>query len=153
MSYIFGYPNNHKGMKMKFGLLGASKTGTTIAYHLWKKGWQPEFLWNRSKPHLERTLGFVPFQNSTTDISHYRRNCDLIIISVSDNAIKSVAHSFLKLYRNQAQVQIFHTSGVLDSAALLPHQNIGSFHPVISISSIEEGIRQLPATTFTCEGK
>ncbi|MFP4549047.1 MAG: DUF2520 domain-containing protein [Fidelibacterota bacterium] len=138
---------------MKFALLGASKTGTSIAYHLWKQENQPVFLWNRSKPHLMRTLRYVPFEQSTIDMSHYTRDCELIIISVADNAIEPVAKSFFQHQKDQHQTKIIHTSGALDSSILSCWENTGSLHPVISISSIEEGLQQLPHTTFTCEGK
>ncbi len=138
---------------MKFALLGASKTGTSIAYHLWKHGNQPVFLWNRSEAHLKRTLRYVPFEQSTIDISHCASDCDLIIISVADNAIEPVSKSFFQHQRHLHQIKIIHTSGALDSSVLSFWENTGSLHPVISISSVEEGLRQLPNTTFTCEGK
>lgn len=138
---------------MKFALLGASKTGTSIAYHLWKNGYRPVFLWNRSDTNLKKTLDFVPFHQASNDIRQYGKNCDLVIISVADNAIETVVNSFFQAHKDQQETSFFHTSGSLDSFVFPAAIQSGSFHPVISISSIEEGIEMIPKTTFTCEGK
>ena len=151
-SEIFGkFFNQSTGKMMKFALIGASKTGTSIAYHLQKNGHQPIFLWNRSKENLAKSNEYVNFENTSTSMENFPVNCDFIIISVRDDAVKTIADQFLKKWKNQT-AKIFHTSGALDSSIFGDYQNSGSFHPVISISSIEEGIDIIPQTTFTCEG-
>ena len=136
---------------MKFALIGASKTGISIAYHLWKMGHQPIFLWNRSGNNLAKANGYLNFETRSTNLENCPSDCDFIIFSISDDAIENVAERFLSIYKNK-NAKIFHTSGALDSSVFGKYQNSGSFHPVISISSIEDGINIIPQTTFTCEG-
>lgn len=135
---------------MKFGLLGASKTGLSIAYHLWKKGHQPVFLWNRSRK--SRAFSVIPFQVVTDEMARLPGGCDFVILSVSDDAVSEVAAKF-RHTEAAAKVAIFHTSGALDSQVFHEYERAGSLHPVISISTLEEGIKILPQTIFTCEGK
>ena len=141
---------------MNFGLLGASKTGTSIAYHLWKNGYSPKFLWNRTVSNLDKTQNFVPFEIATDKIDKYENNCDFLIISVSDDFIEKVISDFCNS-NDVGKLKIFHTSGALDSQILQIANNynckIGSFHPVISIQNIEDGIKNIPNTIFTCEGE
>ena len=137
---------------MKFALIGASKTGTSIAYHLWKNGHNPIFLWNRSEANLSRTLKFVPFKTTAIDITAVPGTCDFIIFSVSDDALQEVVSNFLATHQH-CSANMFHTSGALDASVFENYPQAGSFHPVISIPNIEEGIKLLPKTTFTCEGQ
>ncbi len=140
-------------IKMRFGLLGASKTGISIAKKLVENGHTPVFLWNRSPERLENASHYVKFKISSPDLGDYSDACDYVIVSVADDAIEAVARSFVKI--NKIEVgKIFHTSGALNSEILPGNSTIktGSFHPVISINSIEEGLRLLPATVFSCEG-
>lgn len=137
---------------MKFGLIGASKTGTAIAYHLWQKGYEPAFLWNRSAKNLTKAKKIVPFFIATTEMQKVNADCDFIIFSVSDDAIAEVVEHFLCLFPD-CTAKLFHTSGALDSSIFGNYKNSGSFHPVISISSIEKGIEIIPKTIFTCQGQ
>jgi len=139
------------GRPMKFSLFGASKTGISIAYHLCKNGHQPIFTWNRSEENLAKALEYVPFESSSKNLKDFNEECDFVILSISDDAIEDIAERFLSINKNK-DLKILHTSGALDSSVFGDYENSGSFHPVISISSIEEGIEMIPQTTFTCEG-
>lgn len=137
---------------MKFALIGASRTGITIAYHLWKKGHIPVSLWNRSESKFTKIAEFVPFETVTSDIRQIDNTCDFIIFSVSDDVLEIVVADFFKHHKIYEQL-IFHTSGSMDSSVFGDYKKSGSLHPVISIASIEKGIEVLPLTTFTCEGE
>jgi predicted short-subunit dehydrogenase-like oxidoreductase (DUF2520 family) len=78
--------------------------------------------------------------------------CDLIFITTSDDAIKGVA-SGLNWRTGQG---VAHCSGatsldVFDhpvSQGVIP----GAFHPIQAFSSVENGVRIIPGTTFGIEG-
>ena len=44
-----------------FSLIGASKTGLSISYNLYKNDFIPEFLWNRTKQNLRKGIEVIPF--------------------------------------------------------------------------------------------
>ncbi|MBN2279890.1 MAG: DUF2520 domain-containing protein [Candidatus Marinimicrobia bacterium] len=137
---------------MNFGLIGASKTGLAMAYHLWQKGYQPLFLWNRSPENLQKSRQYLPFEQLTASFQNLAKDCDFILFSVSDDALEAVIRDFF-LHHKNTRVKLFHTSGAIDSSVFGKYENSGSMHPVISISTVAGGIENLPQTTFTCEGK
>lgn len=138
-----------------FGLIGASKTGLSIAKNLEKAGCQPKFVWNRSKTGLERARNYVDFEKFTTQINDLP-HANGYIISVSDDSIQLVAKKLSETDQNLKDIVIFHTSGFHSSKSLEILQKkgaiTGSLHPVISIPNIESGIDIIPETVFTCEG-
>ncbi|MBO8130459.1 MAG: DUF2520 domain-containing protein [Candidatus Marinimicrobia bacterium] len=146
---------NHN-KKNSFALLGASKTGISISYHLSKKGYIPAFCWNRSSERLKNALKYIDFKRYSTDLKNLPQNIDFMIISISDDAIESLVQRLCKLHYDLNDIIIFHTSGAIGSKALSPLKKIGAktgaFHPFISIPDIETGISLIPETLFTCEG-
>jgi len=138
-----------------FGLIGASKTGLSIAKNLEMAGCQPKFVWNRSKTGLKRAQNYINFENYTTEIKDLT-DADVYIISVSDDAIEKVSEKISGSGQILNDIVIFHTSGFHSSKTLEILQKkgaiVGSLHPVISIPNIENGIDIIPKTVFTCEG-
>lgn len=142
--------------KFKFGLIGTSRVGTSIAWHLKKVGHTPVFVWNRSESGLDKARNYLKFQNQLTDFAELPE-IDVVIISVSDDAIQPVAEKIAKHNNDLSNTLILHNSGFHSSHILQSLSKIGaqtgSLHPVISMPSIAEGIRIIPETVFTCEGE
>lgn len=140
-----------------FSLFGASKVGVSLSFNLYKSGYYPKFLWNRSENRLLNALKYVPFNTYSTDMNKFQLKTEWIIISVSDDAIEKVAESIAKLPENFANVKIFHTSGCFGSTVLQSLKEkgarVGSLHPVLSVSGIKSGIENLPTAIFICEGE
>ena len=144
--------------KKTFGLFGASKTGLSIAWNLYKTGeYIPKYLWNRSEDNLHKGADVVPFTNYSSDIEAFNYDVDWIIISVSDDAVEEVVNKICKNSPDLSITKIFHTSGMLTSKILKPLQKLGgktgSLHPVCSIPNITDGIKQISKAIFTCEGE
>lgn len=143
-------------MKNTFALIGASRTGVALAYHLAKAGWIPEFLWNRSRTGLERADTYIHFQNSSLELSDISRKIDWIIIAVSDDAIHSIAGRISRLFDSGAGIQVIHLSGAWDAGLLNDLKGkgfrTGSLHPLVSVPDMDIGIREMGRAVFSCEG-
>ncbi|MCF7884954.1 MAG: DUF2520 domain-containing protein [Candidatus Marinimicrobia bacterium] len=138
-----------------FGLIGASKVGISLSWHLQNKGHKPRFLWNRSKEGWHRGRKFLKFHYYTREFNSLS-DVELFIISVTDDAIEEVAWNLAEASEDLTDKIIFHTSGFHSSEILRPLRlrgaKIGSLHPAVSISNIKAGIEVIPETVFTCEG-
>lgn len=139
-----------------FGLIGASRVGVSIAWNLHKNNYSPAYLWNRSYERLEKAGQYVNFDKFTTELENLP-DVDLIIISVTDDAIESMAEKLARSNCNLSETLVFHNSGFHSSSILKKCDSkgakVGSFHPVVSIPDIEKGIELIKKTVFTCEGK
>jgi len=144
-------------MNKTFALLGASKTGITLAHYLEKAGLEPAFLWNRSSEGIQLARKYIQFRKESTDLSQIPADVEWIIIAVKDDAIGKVAQQLVSVFKNGDRKKVFHTSGAWDSKLLEPLQKkgcrTGSFHPLISIPDIQTGIRMIPGSVFSCEGE
>jgi predicted short-subunit dehydrogenase-like oxidoreductase (DUF2520 family) len=79
-------------------------------------------------------------------------DCDLVVVSTSDDAIRQVASGVT--WRTGQSV--IHCSGatsldVFDHAAA-QGAHPGAFHPIQAFSSVENGVKSIPGTTFGIEG-
>jgi predicted short-subunit dehydrogenase-like oxidoreductase (DUF2520 family) len=141
----------------RFNLFGASRVGVSLAYHLNRLGFKPEFVWNRSPERLVQAMKTVPFQNFSTDLTAAcRSKPDWVIIAVTDDAIEEIATQISQCLPDFKAVKVFHTSGFLSSMALSSLKRkgaaTGSLHPVVSVPDIATGIRLLGQCVYTCEG-
>jgi predicted short-subunit dehydrogenase-like oxidoreductase (DUF2520 family) len=140
-----------------FSLIGASRTGISLAWHLVKAGYQPAFVWSRSSDSVYKALNYVKFDKSSNRLSAIPRDCQWIIIAVRDDAIGKIARRLAGFIKSPPEINVFHTCGAWDSAILKPLQEVGlrtgSFHPLISIPDIATGIKAIPEAVFSCEGE
>jgi len=142
--------------KNSFALIGASKTGIALAYHLEKAGYSPAFLWNRRQEGIDRVHGYVEFKKVSTEIELIPQDIDWIIIAVSDDAIPTVARDLSNVLKEGTGKRVFHISGAWDADLLndlkMQHCRTGSFHPLLSVPDIETGISMVENAVFSCEG-
>jgi len=140
-----------------FSLCGAGKVGVALSYQLYRLGYQPLCVWNRSAARLRKALQTVPFEKSTTELKHVRSAGNWLIIAVSDDAIPKVAHELAQLELDWSSVNVLHTSGFHAADVLQPLQKCGArtgaLHPVISVPSVAQGKHSLATATYTCQGE
>ncbi len=82
---------------------------------------------------------------------------DLILISTPDDAVSDIAKQLATTQGKKARGRtVLHTSGALSSAALFPLArvgfNVGSIHPLVSISDPRAGARALYNAFYCIEG-
>jgi len=145
------------GKQESFTLIGASRVGISLAYHLSRAGFRPGFVWNRSPEGIQRALKYVAFDGNSTDRDRIPRENRWLIISVRDDVIAEVAGELAGKMKSLNGVNAFHTSGFLDAGELHELKRIGaatgSLHPVLSVTDLETGIAQMAQSLFTCEGE
>lgn len=149
---------NNDQPEKSYSLIGASRVGISLAYHLHRIGYRPEFVWNRRPERLAQARQFVPFQNFSTELEAGCRNHPhWIIIAVSDDAVEEMAARLAECKIDFQAIRVFHTSGFLNSQSLskLKHKGAatGSLHPVVSVPDIPAGIKLLGNCVYTCEGE
>lgn len=144
-------------IRPSFSLFGAGRVGTAFAYHLFRLGWRPCFLYNRTREHLQRALRFVPFEKAAEILKAFDGSGDWWLIAVRDDAIEAVSSQLAQLPLNWNGKRVLHFSGFFSSETLqvLSKYGVltGSLHPVMSIPTVEKGIELLSRGVFTCEGE
>jgi len=140
-----------------FSLIGASRTGIALAWHLVKAGYKPAFVWSRSSDSIQKALNYIKFEKSSIHLSAIPGDCQWIVIAVRDDAISKIARRLAGFMKSAKGIKVFHTSGAWGSVILKPLQEAGlvtgSFHPLISIPDIATGIKIIPGTVYSCEGQ
>lgn len=139
-----------------FSLCGAGKVGIALSFQLFRIGYQPRLVWNRSPEKLIKAVQLVPFNKSTTTIKDIHNPGNWLIIAVSESAITRVARDLAALDVDWSGVKVFHTSGFYAADVLHPLRargaKTGALHPVISVPSAVQGKISLALATYTCQG-
>jgi len=137
----------------KIGFIGAGTVGGALAAVLGTKGYpvvaNASRTFSSAQRLAERVVGCVayPEGQEVVDAS------DVVFITTPDDAIESVTSS-LTWRSGQAAV---HCSGSL-SADIFDHAvqqgaMAGAMHPIMAFSSVDNGIKSIPGTTFGVEGE
>lgn len=128
---------------MNIGIVGLGRVGSNLAYAFVEAGFTLSGLCSRNQESVNsvmRNLGIIVRSglHQTVDES------DVIFISVSDDAISSVANEIALLYKEtRLDGKVFlHVSGSKSSELLLPLQElgavIGSMHPIQTVPTDAE---------------
>jgi predicted short-subunit dehydrogenase-like oxidoreductase (DUF2520 family) len=111
-----------------FSLIGCGKVGTSLARRLVEKGFQVNYIFNRTPDkaiELSREIGGKPI----TELEDVSKEEHWIIISVADDRVAEVSQRL-----QSTHALLTHTSGVLPSNAIGQSRN-GYFYPLQSFST------------------
>lgn len=137
--------------KKSFSLVGPGRLGSTLLYNLRLKGWECRCVVSRRPENLREILKDISIKTSFEDESDVGAN---LFISVTDDAINTVAKDLSTLKIDYSHVRCFHFSGALSSEALYPLRErgaaAGSLHPLYSFPKTPEVISD--NILFTFEG-
>lgn len=140
---------------MKISIIGAGRLGGALAIALSKKGFEIENLAARSLAKAERIAEFIEPKPKIIQPNELSKIfSDVIFITTRDSEIETVARRLQKGLSHQPFV--FHTSGALSSEVLRNLKavgcQIGSLHPLISISDSIRGADNFAGAYFCVEG-
>lgn len=141
----------------KLYFIGAGKVGTSLAYLLNKKGYEIVGIASRNLKSAEASASFVGGNiTATNDIFIFIEEADIIFITTNDDAIPFVVKDISdKCDINEGQVFV-HTSGSLPAKVFEPLEKKGaigiSIHPLQTIASPTEGIKNIMGSLFAIEG-
>ncbi len=135
-------------MEEQIHFIGPGKLGTSFARALFEAGWHIPCFWTKRDVHPDNAEIYLP-ETIFENLNHFDnlKSAEIIIITVPDNEIRSVAESISLLNFDLSNKLVIHTSGSLNKDELVSLKNsgaeIGSIHPMQSFNA-----RFLPANLF-----
>lgn len=144
-------------MRPALGIIGAGRVGQTLARAWFAAGYTVRAVASRTYAHAEALAAYVGAE--VVPAHQVVGRCDLTLLSVSDNAIASVAE---QIGANASGIDlsgkgIVHASGALDHTVLRPLQALGmhtgSLHPALPFADVDTALRSLAGATFAVEAE
>jgi predicted short-subunit dehydrogenase-like oxidoreductase (DUF2520 family) len=137
---------------LRVALVGAGRVGTAAAHLLKEAGHSIVGVASRSALSAERAAARLGAP--TFDLRSPVPRCEVVLIAVGDDAIRSVAAAVARSL--SPGVVVCHTAGSLGTEPLRPVADVDglpcALHPVASCPSVEAALRVLPGCTWgvTC---
>jgi len=137
----------------RVGFLGAGRTATALAQGLDNAGYMVAAAASRSLASAHSLASKVPGCEALAEPTELPQRCDVVFLTVPDDAIASVAAG-LPWREGQGAV---HCSGVLSLDALASARErgalVGGLHPLQTFATQESGAQSLAGSTFAIEGE
>lgn len=134
-------------------VIGAGRVGTALAVLLERANHRVVAAsgWERTRARVRRYLPFTTFVSA--QVAQQAANAaTLIIVAVPDDAIAEVCSTLASHGAFGSRQHVVHLSGAVGLDALAPASELGarplSVHPLQTVPDVEEGIRNLPGSSF-----
>ncbi len=141
----------------KIVVIGAGKVGTSLAFHLQRRGYPIAAVASRTENSLERAKKYLKAEFFTLEPKEAVERGEIIFISTNDDAVSKVVEKVSEEGGFKSGQFVYHLSGALSIDILKPAQDLGAFigslHPMQTFPSIEAGIKKIPGTVFGITGK
>ena len=133
------------------GFIGAGRTGTALALAMSRAGYSVTAVASRSPESAQALAARIPGCGWVPDLRMVVESCDLVFLTVPDDAIAPVAAA-LPWRAGQAVV---HCSGALSldvlEAARERGAQVGGLHPFQTFPAGQDAAEWLPGSTFAIE--
>lgn len=140
-----------------FGFIGAGKVGQTFGRYLKQNGYLVSGYFSRTWENAKlasEAVGGIAYRS----LDELLGDCDVVILTVNDGAIKEVAKEVLERYKTSRCRTLAHMSGALTSMEL--NEGNGAYndisfvsvHPMQSFANIEDALLDISGTVFGIEG-
>lgn len=143
--------HEHNGRSPRIGFIGAGRVAKGLAWGLAQSGQQVAAVASRSPDSAAQLAARIAGCRVCEDPQQVVDACELIFISVPDDAIAAVAAGLA--WRKDAAV--VHCSGATEVAVLEPAAragaHIGGFHPLQQFADPEVALAGLPGCTIAIE--
>jgi predicted short-subunit dehydrogenase-like oxidoreductase (DUF2520 family) len=137
-------------------IIGAGVVGTSLGYLLKKNGYKIVSIGSRTLASAEKAREFIGEGRATDDVISAASSSGIVFITTPDDAIEEVCNKIAEKDGFQKGAVVFHVSGALPSTILITARKkgakIASLHPLQSLASVEEGIKNIPGSYFFMEG-
>ena len=142
-----------EGTSLRIGFIGAGRVAKGLAWGLARNGRRVAAAASRSLASAEQLAAKVAACRATTDAQDVVDACDLVFVTVTDDAIAAVSAG-LKWRKGVAAV---HCSGATEIAALASAARdgaqTGGFHPLQLFADPEVALAGLPGCTIAIEAE
>jgi predicted short-subunit dehydrogenase-like oxidoreductase (DUF2520 family) len=146
--------NHSENAHLRLGFVGAGIVGRSLAMLLSQRGYPIVSVTSRSAKSAETLAGSIPHCRVGT-IHDVQKTSDLIFLTVPDDQIEPVAARLAQEMSWRTGQAVVHCSGALSLDALPALRErgvaVGSFHPLQSLASVEDGVLRLPGSYFGVE--
>lgn len=137
----------------KIGIVGLGRVGTLMAYLLAERDHEVKVV--LSSASRENYAQVEHHHLPIGTLEEIAQETDLLLITTPDGVIPKIVEKLAKM-ENLPCTGVFHLSGSHSPAVLAPLRekgiSVGSFHPLQSIARLQEGLKNLPGTSFTFSG-
>jgi predicted short-subunit dehydrogenase-like oxidoreductase (DUF2520 family) len=120
----------------RLGVVGAGRAGQALGHSLAPRCATPPLFYDLIDAQLERAVAAIPRAEAASEIGQLTRTCDLIAISVSDDAIAGVVGSLGADFPIEPAPFVFQISGRCGAGVLQPLHAAGAavaaIHPVMT---------------------
>jgi predicted short-subunit dehydrogenase-like oxidoreductase (DUF2520 family) len=131
----------------RFAIVGTGRVGTALGAALVRAGWQAEALVDTDARAARESRRLIGAGRASTALTAAAKAKGTVVIAVPDGAVAAVAAGLARAGGAWTGRAVFHTSGLLTSAALRPlaarGARVASLHPVQSFPR-----KDLPASVF-----
>jgi predicted short-subunit dehydrogenase-like oxidoreductase (DUF2520 family) len=136
-------------------IIGAGRVGSSIGFLLKKAGYTVTAVASRSMASAEKAADFIGSGEPTTDVVKAASKADIVFITTPDGAIKSVCDKIAEEGGLKAGSLVVHMFGARSLDILAGARSSGSYraviHPLQSVPSPAQGIKNLPGSYFRTE--
>jgi predicted short-subunit dehydrogenase-like oxidoreductase (DUF2520 family) len=133
------------------GFIGAGRVGAALAQALAVQGVAVRAVFSRTATTAQHTAAQLPQARATRTAQAVVDACDLVFLTVHDDAIASVCSS-LQWRDGQSAV---HCSGATEVSALAhaaqQGAHTGGFHPLMAFADLHTALQSLPGCTIAIE--
>ncbi len=134
---------------LSVGIVGSGRTAQALGALLASRGVPIQAVAGRTPDNVETAQRFMGAKHAVT-VNEAARHANLLLISVSDNAIAEVASAIAAV--TPLPRVVLHTSGATGPAVLHPLQEkgvaTGVLHPLQTVPSPERGLETLTGATY-----
>ncbi len=133
-------------------IIGAGRVGLSLAAALKQTGYRIDTVLHRGTPSFPAGAAILkPYSPDSLKEIH----SDIVFITTQDDGVERIAKEYAREISASPKA-VFHTSGSLSSGVLAPLRNkgidVGSMHPLVSISRPFEGVDGFAGVYFCIEG-
>jgi predicted short-subunit dehydrogenase-like oxidoreductase (DUF2520 family) len=136
-------------------IIGAGRVGTSVGYLLAKAGYAVVAVAARTAASAEKAAVFIGAGEPTTDVVKAASKADIVFITTPDGAIKNSCDKLAAGGGLKAGSLVVHMFGAQSLDLLDAALSVGSsravIHPLQSVPSPAQGIKNLPGSYFRTE--
>lgn len=136
--------------------MGPGRLGQSLGRLLAEAGVPVVAVAARRLARARKAARFIGSGKAGTLVETDLARAGVVLITTSDAAVARVARRLASVRRDWSDSVVLHTAGALTASALEPLARrgaaVGSMHPFQTMPSPEQGVRDLPGSTWSIEG-